>query len=363
MAAQPDFRGRRIAHPSEQADVREYEMPDIAPAARDAINAWLAARSGACFVIDTHEFELSWTEPSYARMRFGMQLQFGAHEVLLALDGFAAVDPLLIGEPFELMPTPLRDLAIQRTLGRFLTALPAQVADAADVRSIHWCADKLPRWQCMVGFTLRRFPQCLESQGIIAAAEPEGLQWLHARLPVSAKSIPSAAADLAVPLTIEIGRTVVDIPALRGLERGDVVWIQNASSGRKGLTANLFPSSAATEVTSKQWTCRLRHTSLQILTAQPRSRETGHAHWRQTMNDETRLEIPITFDLGELRVPVRELEQLQPGHLFDLPQAVGESTVYLRASGELIAEGQLVTIGKRIGVRIARVRIQGPANA
>ena len=33
MAAQPDFRGRRIAHPSEQADVREYEMPDIAPAA------------------------------------------------------------------------------------------------------------------------------------------------------------------------------------------------------------------------------------------------------------------------------------------------------------------------------------------
>ena len=360
MAAQPDLlRNGCVALPDPA--VREYEMPDVEPAARDAINAWLNSRARSRFSIDAREFELEWTEPSYARMRFGMQLQFGPHAILLALDGFAAVDPLLIGEPFELMPIPLRELAVQRTLGRFLAALPAQIADAADVRSTHWSGDTLPAWQCMVGFTLRRLPQGLESQGIVAAAEPEGLQWLHARLPVAAKATTSVAADLPVPLRIDIGRTLVDTPSLRDLDQGDVVWIQTASASRAGLMAQL---SARAETAGSQWTCRLKHNSLQIVAGQPRNREVPQAHWRQTMNgDEPRLEIPVSFDLGELRVPVRELEQLQPGRLFDLPQAVGESTVYLRASGELIAEGQLVTIGKRIGVRIARVRMQRPTDA
>ncbi|MET0499564.1 MAG: FliM/FliN family flagellar motor switch protein [Steroidobacteraceae bacterium] len=365
MAAQPDlFRGRTVAVRSEQPDVREYEMPDIAPAARDAINTWLRSRTNSRFTNDTREFELDWIEPSYEHMRLGMQLQFGGHAILLAFDGFAAIDPLLIGEPFELMPTPLRDLAMQRTLGRFLTALPSQIADAADVRSIHWSGDTLPRWQCMVGFTLRRLPQRLESQAIIAAAEPEGLQWLHARLPVSAKSTTSASADLPVPFTIVIGRALVEISSLRNLDQGDVIWVQTASASRTGLTAQLSASRPSHEATGRQWTCRIRHASLEILTSQPRVIDAAHTHRRPTMNgDETRLEIPITFDLGELRAPVQELEQLQPGHLFELPQPVGESTVYLRASGEVIAEGQLVTIGKRIGVRIARVRIQRPTNA
>ena len=73
------------------------------------------------------------------------------------------------------------------------------------------------------------------------------------------------------------------------------------------------------------------------------------------------LEIPVTFDLGELNVAVDALEHIQPGRLFELPQEVADAIVNLRVSGQLVARGKLVVIGRRIGVRVSDVRLSPDA--
>lgn len=332
------------------AELRDDVFQNIEPAARDAINTWLDARGEARFRVGEHEFELQWTEPSFAAMCFGVELAFGPHRLLMALDGFTAANALLVADPFELMPAPLRDLVVQHVLARFIALLPASIADAADVRAVHWDHAALPDWNCVLGFTLRRLPEGQESQGIIATDSPASLLWLHEKLPTLPRS--PTRANLPAPLSIVLGRTGVDLRALRDLEQGDVIWIETARPTREGLSAQLRTANG-----SHAWACRIRHQSLHILATQPHGLDVASADRKEvTMNTErSTLEIPVTFDLGELQVPVQELERMQPGRLFELPMDAVDATVSLRVAGRIIAEGTLVTVGKRIGVRIAQV--------
>lgn len=72
-------------------------------------------------------------------------------------------------------------------------------------------------------------------------------------------------------------------------------------------------------------------------------------------------EVPVTFDLGELALPLTQIERLQPGALLQLPQDVSDATIQLRVGDSLVAQGVLVAIGKRIGVRITRVYLEESA--
>jgi flagellar motor switch/type III secretory pathway protein FliN len=69
------------------------------------------------------------------------------------------------------------------------------------------------------------------------------------------------------------------------------------------------------------------------------------------------LETPVTFDLGEINMKVQDLERLQPGQIVDLPQDITATTVALRVAGRRVAEGTLVAVGRRLGVRISRICI------
>ena len=75
------------------------------------------------------------------------------------------------------------------------------------------------------------------------------------------------------------------------------------------------------------------------------------------------MEVPVTFDLGELHLQVADLERLQPGHIIELPQDVSTATVSLRVADRCIAEGTLIAVGKRLGVRIGTVIAQPAAGA
>jgi len=78
-------------------------------------------------------------------------------------------------------------------------------------------------------------------------------------------------------------------------------------------------------------------------------------HWQ--------LDVPVTFDLGELHLQTADLERLQPGNVIELQQDVATAAVSLRIADRRIAEGTLVTIGKRLGVRISTVMAQREAGA
>ena len=67
------------------------------------------------------------------------------------------------------------------------------------------------------------------------------------------------------------------------------------------------------------------------------------------------LEVPVTFDLGELHLKTSDLELLQPGHIIELQQDVATAAVSLRVGECVVARGTLVAIGKKLGVRIGTI--------
>ena len=75
------------------------------------------------------------------------------------------------------------------------------------------------------------------------------------------------------------------------------------------------------------------------------------------------LDVPVTFDIGELPMKVGDLERLQPGYVIELPQDVGAAVVMLRVGDRYVATGTLIAVGKRLGVRIENIAAQREPNA
>lgn len=72
--------------------------------------------------------------------------------------------------------------------------------------------------------------------------------------------------------------------------------------------------------------------------------------------------VPVMVRLGEADVPVRELLQMGPGSVIRLDRQVGEPVdLFLR--GVQFANGTLVVVGDRLGVRITEVLSPSPQEA
>lgn len=341
-------------------------LPTIDGATRDVVNEWLSRRSAPVFRIGEEEFEIRWLD-QVGTLSLVIELNVGAHRALLALDGLAAFDPLLIGEPFLLMPEPLRDLAIQRLLARVLANAPAALVESLDVRAVHWDGPQLPDWSCRLPFVLRRRPAGTQLLGCLLVESAQGLKWLHGTLPVDASS-ERARLNLPMPLRLALGKSLVPARALHELEPGDVVWIESASIARDGVGVAL---TAPRDRIS--WQCRVQHRSLRVINAgvagtgnenafsppTPPSAAQPQSSGVQSMEAQRwQLDVPVTFDLGELNLKTMDLELLQPGHIIELQQDVSTIAVGLRVGERMIARGTLVAIGKRLGVRVSTILAQ-----
>jgi len=70
--------------------------------------------------------------------------------------------------------------------------------------------------------------------------------------------------------------------------------------------------------------------------------------------------LPVSAQLGEVRMRVRELLQLATGSVVTLDKQVGEPVdLFLRDTK--FATGQLVVVGDRLGVRIEQIVSRAPA--
>ena len=63
------------------------------------------------------------------------------------------------------------------------------------------------------------------------------------------------------------------------------------------------------------------------------------------------LPVRLVFVAAETEVPLRDLQALAPGYVFDLRQPV-DRHVEVRANGRAIATGELIEIDGRVGVRV-----------
>ncbi len=74
------------------------------------------------------------------------------------------------------------------------------------------------------------------------------------------------------------------------------------------------------------------------------------------LNLDVILDVPVTLSLevGRTRIPIRNLLQLNQGSVVELERAAGEPLdVYV--NGTLIAQGEVVVVNDRFGVRLTDV--------
>lgn len=343
----------------------------IDSATRDAVNEWLTQRGAPVFHMGANVFELNWVENPAIHWHVAVELSVGMHRAVVALDSLAALDPLLVGEPFTLMPAPLRDLALHRLLACALTRVPA-LANALELRAMHWDISQLPDWPCRLPFVLRRRGDGTQSTGCLLFQSWQGLKWLHGVLPADAQSS-RARLNLRVPLRLSLGRSTIAAGALYEARAGDVVWIETGSIARDGIALELH-----TPAGRCLWRGRVRRQSLRLATVEDKSIDTATSSTfspehlsvlqgfigAQPMDAQRwQLDVPVTFDLGELHLKIADLERLQPGHILELQQDVATATVALRLSGRRVAEGTLIAVGKRLGVRIGTITARQESDA
>ncbi|MHC9086420.1 flagellar motor switch protein FliN [Luteimonas sp. RIT-PG2_3] len=86
------------------------------------------------------------------------------------------------------------------------------------------------------------------------------------------------------------------------------------------------------------------------LTAEPAAAATGD------LNLDVILDVPVqlSLEVGRTRIPIRNLLQLTQGSVVELERAAGEPLdVYV--NGTLIAQGEVVVVNERFGVRLTDV--------
>ncbi|MDH3660602.1 MAG: type III secretion system cytoplasmic ring protein SctQ [Alphaproteobacteria bacterium] len=66
------------------------------------------------------------------------------------------------------------------------------------------------------------------------------------------------------------------------------------------------------------------------------------------------LPIKLVFELGRLDLPLGELQEIGPGHVFALDRPLGEA-VEIHAGGRRIGQGEIMRIEDQIGVRVVRL--------
>lgn len=75
------------------------------------------------------------------------------------------------------------------------------------------------------------------------------------------------------------------------------------------------------------------------------------------MSAVTRVVVDISVVIGRAEMPIRQLLKMGRGAVIDL-DAKHEDEAWIYANGELVARGEIMMIGDRIGVSISRMTSQ-----
>lgn len=65
-----------------------------------------------------------------------------------------------------------------------------------------------------------------------------------------------------------------------------------------------------------------------------------------------KLPVEVAFEIGRMQLPLGKLAELQPGYVFPVPSQLEGANVTIRANGEAVGQGELVSVGDTLGVRL-----------
>lgn len=330
-----------------------------------AVNAWMSARPNGVCKLPGRTLEFQWTTNEDAAFTVHAMFECLGYRWGIALDSLGAFDERLKGMPFMCMPEIFRTLTVEKLLAEAMKCLPIDIARNLDAPVIGWGKPAWPSSWHKLPVLLRNHDQRTVSLGVFAVESPDGLIWLNQNLPLQpGEKKTLARSQLHCHLPVTIGETRLAIQEIKQLEEGDLIWIETARITRKGMRVFLKPP-----MSENMQSCIVYHGFIKqrnlILcgtsTTKPNS-ERLPLHLPLATDTENamemdigNIELPLTFDLGAITLPINEIERLGEHQILELSSEAANMCVNVRVHGTCIAQGSLMLVGRRLAVRLEKV--------
>ena len=196
-----------------------------------------------------------------------------------------------------------------------------------------------------------------ETFDALLATDPLGLLLVAGAM--SSRAARGEAPDLPLRCRLELGRTRLHRHTFAALRRHDVVLFDEVgllgpADGEPTGLCRLWLSTGP----DSGFGAKLQGPEIEVL--QPWKRLTMNPA-PDPQEAEVGLDaVPVllSFDLGELTIPLSELQKLVPGQSFNLGRPLA-GAVRVRANGALVGCGELVEIDGRLGVALTRIGLHG----
>ncbi|MCX5590280.1 type III secretion system cytoplasmic ring protein SctQ [Alcaligenes endophyticus] len=178
---------------------------------------------------------------------------------------------------------------------------------------------------------------------------------------------------ISVPIRARLGRTNISFQQLHSLQVGDVIVLDEYLVSTEGelWLDTASPLSLRVRVENSRYLITQGWTSLMSTSSTsptdhftPEStpddadlerKATDHSGSEPPVAALGELPVQLSFDLGERRFTLSELQNLQVGQVFDLERPLSDGVVHIRANQLLVAYGALINIDGRVGVQISRL--------
>jgi hypothetical protein len=284
--------------------------------------------------------------PAQQRAHVTGQLRWRGFEMVFALDGLAGIDGRLAAPAMALLAPHLQQVVLQHFAQALLRA-GVQTGGTGPLSeitlvSIEWHQEPQPM-QGEFSFSLRGPAAAGVSHGRLLLPDPSAqLPWANALAGLH-WPLPAAWADVAGRL--RLGTVVLTRDELQGLERGDLVWMDDAELSPAGLRARFVANDQHAKRSVWLKGSAMRLDGLQEMAAEPQQRDNAE--------DDDVLRLPVMS--AEMRVTRSLLHAGHAGTPQRLPKPVLASSWQVCRNNAPAFEGQLVVVARRLGLRVTPV--------
>ena len=259
------------------------------------------------------------------------------------------------------LPPPLQQVLREGVVASLVPAIPGNILGPVEIKSsgpygrfapaltgpLHWLA-----------LTITGI--CPEPVAVLAGGQVSQIAALFQPAPASLRNWPALKLGLMVPAWFSLGEMTLGLAQLQALQPGDFLVLAADTLSHCWLRTRACLYSI--QINAAALTCTGVSRRLQPHSQSPALREThkmddAHGSGAPAPIDPSSLPLQVDFDIGQIEVPLAEIETWQAGTVIKLaPPALADGVeVTLRCNNQIIATGDLVRIDDRLAVRVTRL--------
>jgi type III secretion system YscQ/HrcQ family protein len=341
-----------------------YPVKRVSPREVMQANRIFARDPGLQFQLGSHVYDLK-VEPVFKDpaltgghvgvVRIGKRIRFDLkpEERLLAM---LLAETIPLAE-FDDLPPQVRGVALEASLESLLERVDHFSGARSVIERVEECKALQP-FPAALLLKLKRLTDGLSCHAAVQTDET-GLEWLAGRLGRLPGKRMRRLDHLPVTGEIDTGRLVLTPEEMGALDPLDIL-LPDTDGGPSEKAIHIRFSDHLTLTGRLTSPDRLLITNLKTAKEESASMPTPDTETPDAKKNPLPVsKVPVTllFEIGQVRLTMGELSQLQPGYTFKLSEAVErDRPVTIKANGVPVGRGEIVQIDDRLGIRIRSLR-------